>query len=194
MASGGTDMADRRRAWARALFGSTTVPERRRSWGEALDALALAFAEERRIGDFLGDPGVSQADKASLLSSALTVPDEVFSRFCSLLVEKDRAYLLPEIALIYRADLDKAEGTVRLEVEAARSVDHAILERIGAAWARMSGTTRAETRLRLNPGLIAGYRLRSGSVRIDYSVAGRLERLRRDLSAPMGRSPQGKES
>lgn len=187
-------MADRRRAWARALFDAAPDSARRRSYGEALDALAAGFAAEPRIRDFLRDPSVAKAAKAEFLASAIAAGDAVFPRFCALLVEKDRTGILPAIARIYRGDLDRSEGVVRLEVEAARAVDPAILDRIGAAWARSVGALRAETKLRVSGGLIAGYRLRSGSVRIDYSVAGRLERLRRDLSAPLGRGPQGKES
>jgi F0F1-type ATP synthase delta subunit len=61
------------------------------------------------------------------------------------------------------------------------------LERIAAAWTANSGASTTMATVRLNPALIAGYRLRAGSLRIDYSIAGRLERLRREFARPLAK-------
>jgi F-type H+-transporting ATPase subunit delta len=111
----------------------------------------------------------------------------VFARFCSLIVEKGRTHLLPQIARSYVAMRDLDEGIARLEVEAAREVDPAALDRIAKAWNAYSGALSTRTSVRLNSALIAGYRLRAGSLRIDYSIAGRLERIRRELAQPLGK-------
>jgi F-type H+-transporting ATPase subunit delta len=186
---------DRRRAWARALFLAAPDAASRASYAEALSALVAAIAAERRLGEFLSDPLIPKDTKASIIASSLGPSaggegpgPEVFGRFCSLIVEKGRAALLPEIARSYGEMVDSAEGTARLEVESAREVDAEALGRIAAAWNAYSGAKTTRTSVRLNPELIAGYRLRAGSLRIDYSVAGRLERLRRELAQPLGRA------
>jgi F-type H+-transporting ATPase subunit delta len=192
---------DRRRAWARALFLAAPDRASRSAFADALGALSSAIEGDPRIREFLADPSRDKRAKASLLRSALDAVTgdasgdasgeakgaAVFERFCSLVVDKGRAALLPQIARSYGAMRDADEGIVRLEVEAAREADPAALERIALAWSAYSGAKSTRTSLRVNPALIAGYRLRAGSLRIDYSVAGRLERLRRELARPLGK-------
>jgi F-type H+-transporting ATPase subunit delta len=191
---------DRRRAWARALFLAAPDRESRAAFADALDALSAAIETEARIREFLTDPSADKKAKASVLVSSLGIvagPTKgegarsegaaVFERFCALIVDKGRATLLPQIARSYGAMRDADEGIARLDVEAAREVDAAALERIARAWNAYTGATTTRTEVRINPALIAGYRLRAGSLRIDYSVAGRLERLRRELARPLGK-------
>lgn len=184
-------------------------------------ALALAReGGEGRLELYLEDPAVPAARKAELLSGALDAVNsagagdlepgargaveagafgtveagagEVFSRFLLLLARKGRLGLLREIAATYRRLEDEATGLVRLRVEAAREPAPGLLEAFAAAWAKASGARDCAAELRLEPELVAGYRLRSGSLRIDYSAKGRLERLRAALASaasPGGQSP-----
>lgn len=191
-------MPDRRRAWARALFLAAPDRESRAAYAEALEALSAAIDSDARFREFLIDPSAKKSAKASILASAMGIAAEsakgsgqaVFERFCALIVEKGRTHLLPQVARSYGAMRDADEGIARLEVEAAREVDPAALARIAQAWNSYSGVKTTRTRVRINPALIAGYRLRAGSLRIDYSIAGRLERLRRELARPLGKSSE----
>jgi ATP synthase F1 delta subunit len=193
---------DRRRAWARALFLAAPDGGARASFADALEALSAAIEGDARFREFLADPSAPKGAKATILSSAMELASggakgpgsaelssAVFERFCALIVDKGRTALLPEIARSYGAMRDADEGIARLEVEAAREVDQAALERIARAWNVYSGATSTRTTVRINSNLIAGYRLRAGSLRIDYSIAGRLERIRRELARPLGKSP-----
>ena len=184
-------MPDRRRAWARALALAAGDGGRRKVYADALDGIARALAEEKRVGDYLLDPAIPKPSKKDFLSSALGEKDEVFSRFCGLLVDKERSSLIPALAAVFRRIVDEEEGVSRLLVEAAREPDSATIGRIGEAWSRSTGARSTVSTVRILPELIAGYRLRSGSVRIDYSIAGRLERLKRRLVLPLGSGPRG---
>jgi F-type H+-transporting ATPase subunit delta len=185
---------DRRRAWARALFLAAPDRDARAAYDEALRALSAAIESEPQIHEFLLDPSGSKKAKASLIAASLDPAKgaagkaEVFGRFCSLIVEKDRSGLLPQIARSYGDMRDADEGIARLEVETAREVDEGALKRISAAWSSYTGAKTTQAVVRINPALIAGYRLRAGSLRIDYSIAGRLERLRRELAQPLEKS------
>jgi F-type H+-transporting ATPase subunit delta len=188
---------DRRRAWARALFLAALDRESRAAYADALAAISSTIAAEPRFREFLANPSVAKDAKASILASALAADDRghakgsgaaVFERFCALIVGKGRAALLPQIARAYGAMRDSDEGIARLEVEAAREVDPDALGRIAAAWTSYSGSRTTQAKVKVNSALIAGYRLRAGSLRIDYSIAGRLERLRRELARPLVKS------
>jgi F-type H+-transporting ATPase subunit delta len=183
---------DRRRAWARALYLAAPGGESRASWADALEGLRAALEGDRRIRNFLSDPSVPKAAKVKVLAAAAVPSDgsagaAAFERFCSLIVEKGRIPLLPQIARSYGEFRDSGEGIARLEVEAARAMADGALERIAAAWTAYSGAGTTVATVRLNPSLIAGYRLRAGSLRIDYSIAGRLERLRREFARPLAK-------
>lgn len=190
-------MPDRRRAWAHALFLAAPDRESRAVYASALEALSATIVSELRFREFLTDPSVAKGAKASVLVSALGAEASgpakgsgaaVFERFCALIVDKGRAALLPQIARAYGAMRDSDEGIARLEVEAAREVDPDALGRIAAAWTSYSGSRTTQAKVKVNSALIAGYRLRAGSLRIDYSIAGRLERLRRELARPLVKS------
>jgi F-type H+-transporting ATPase subunit delta len=192
-------VSDRRRAWARALYDAAPDAAGRAAFGDALDGIAQAMRADRGIHEFFDDPSAPRAQKRLLLEAALpasagaagTAAAEVFGRFCGLLADKGRIGLVPHIAPAYRAIRDADEGIARVEVEAARVMPAAALDRIARAWAAFSGARTATASSRVNPDLIAGYRLTAGSLRIDYSLAGRLERLRRELARPLGSTSGG---
>jgi F-type H+-transporting ATPase subunit delta len=188
---------DRRRAWARALYLAAPDGECASAYADSLDGLRSAVERDGRIRNFLSDPSIPKAAKASILIAAYGGAGRgaaVFERFCGLIVEKGRISLVPQIARSYGELRDADEGIARLDVEAARELADDTLRRIAAAWTVYAGVKTTRAQVRVNPALIAGYRLRAGSLRIDYSIAGRLERLRRELVRPFGKSsgmPEG---
>jgi F-type H+-transporting ATPase subunit delta len=182
---------DRRRAWAQALFLAAPDLESRAAFAEALEGLRLAVERDRPIRNFLSDPSVPKSAKVSVIAASLRATAvegaAAFERFCALVVEKGRTYLLPYVARSYCELRDADEGIARLDVEAAREMADEALRRVAGAWTIYSGARSTRATVRINTALIAGYRLRAGSLRIDYSIAGRLERLRRELARPLGR-------
>jgi ATP synthase F1 delta subunit len=187
-------VSDRRRAWARALYEAAPDAAARAAFGAALESLAAAMRSDPELHEFLVDPGVSREQKKALLEAALVSKpdpgpssgaDAIFSRFCGLLAAKHRIALIPQIARSYRAIRDADEKIARLEIESARELSTELVERIARAWAKFSGSKSTVATTKINPVLIAGYRLRSGSLCIDYSIAGRAERLRRELARPL---------
>jgi F-type H+-transporting ATPase subunit delta len=192
-------VSDRRRAWARALYDAAPDSEGRAAFGAALDGIAAAMRSDLGVHEFLEDPSAPRQRKRELLESALPARTAaggadgaaaVFGRFCGLLADKGRIGLIPHIARSYRAIRDADEGIARVEVESVREAAAETLERLARAWAAYAGAKSAVATGRVNSELIAGYRLTAGSLRIDYSLSGRLERLRRELARPLG-PPRG---
>lgn len=182
-------MPDRRRAWARALHDAASDAKLRSAYADALDGIATVMAQDERMGDYLRDPSIPKADKKQFLALALGAAgtsDRVFSRFCDLLVDKGRTSLIPALAAVFRRIVDAEDGISRLDIEAAREPEGSAVRRIEEAWTKSTASKKTVSTLHIKPELIAGYRLRAGSVQIDYSVAGRLERLRRQLARPLG--------
>ncbi len=183
-------MADSRRAWARALFAAGKDSSTRLLFGEALAGLARAMEGPGGFREGLEDPAVPKLKRLGLIEAALpasaSAPSrKVFGRFAELIVNKGRVALLPAISRSYGELADAEAGIARLDIEAARQPDAALIESLTKAWGAAGNGERVFARVRIQPDLIGGYRLRSGSVRYDYSIAGRIERLRRHLARPL---------
>ena len=185
-------MADSRRAWATALLRALPDEASRELAARALEgaAAALEGGSGSDVEAFFRDPAVPRNAKAEALASLYpSGGDEqarsVFSRYAALLVEKGRVPLVPAIAETFRAFLDKERGIVRLDISSARELGEATLARIAEAWKQSSGAAKVEVHASLDPALLGGFILRTGSVRYDWSTSGRFRRLGRELSRPL---------
>lgn len=173
-------MAVAHRTYARALFESAKEQDRVARTHEDLADFVAALDEVPELAALLENPEVDRAAKAGVLEELLAGGDELVRNFLLLLVEKGRIAELREIA----RELDSlvAAEERRLEVELTTAVELSDKEagEIVAQIERAAGR-KVEAARRVDPDLIGGLVLQIGSRRVDASVRGRLERLRRDL-------------
>lgn len=173
-------MAVAHRTYARALFESAKEQDRVARAHEDLADFVAALDEVPELAALLENPEVDRAAKAGVLEELLAGGDELVRNFLLLLVEKGRIAELREIA----RELDSlvAAEERRLEVELTTAVELSDKEagEIVAQIERAAGR-KVEAARRVDPDLIGGLVLQIGSRRVDASVRGRLERLRRDL-------------
>jgi len=146
-----------------------------------LQQLRDAFAEAPDLEAMLENPEVDSRVKADVLARVAAGSHETVVNFLRLIAGKGRASEIAEIV----AELDTlvaAEHRV-LDVELTTAHELSdeefgrILEQIETASGR---TVQAERKV--DPDLIGGIVLQAGSMRLDASVRGRLERLRHDLT------------
>jgi F-type H+-transporting ATPase subunit delta len=173
-------VAAAQRIYARALFAAAQDENRVDDVDRDLGAFAGALEESPELQAFLSNPQVEPAAKAEVLLQLAEGGDELVRNMLRVLAEKGRAH---EIAAVYdefRSLVDRARGRVAVELTTAKELSDAearsILEKIEKA----SGRTVEATR-HVDPSLIGGMILQAGSLRVDASVRGRLERLRREL-------------
>ena len=129
----------------------------------------------------LSNPEIESTTKGDVLAQIAAGADEEVVNFLRLIAEKGRAGELIEIAeeldtLVAREkqilDVELTTATELTDTEFGR-----ILGRIESASGRKVQATR-----KVDPDLIGGIVLQAGSMRLDASVRGRLERLRHDLT------------
>src|SRR6185437_5904284 len=101
--------------------------------------------------------------------------------FLLVLVDKNRAGKLDEIAREFERLAAAQEGVVHAELTTAVELSDADAKELLQQIERASGQKVVATR-RVDPDLIGGMVLQVGSQRLDSSVRGRLERLRRELA------------
>jgi F-type H+-transporting ATPase subunit delta len=170
------------RLYARALYEAAREHGRVDAVRGELAALAGALEETPELGAFLANPQLDPAAKAGVLEQVSEGADELVRNFLRLLAEKGRAGELAEVAAEFQALVDEAEGRVAVELTTAYELSDeeaaAIVRRIEGATGRTVEATRA-----VDPSLIGGIVLQAGSLRVDASVRGRLNRLRHELVA-----------
>lgn len=128
----------------------------------------------------LVNPQLDPEAKTSVLEELIGDADELFRNFLRLVTEKGRVGEIEHIAREFERLCAEEEGVlnvalttaVELSDEEARSIVRQIEEASGR---------RVEATREVDRDLVGGIVLQVGSMRIDASVRGRLERLRRDL-------------
>lgn len=166
------DLADRN-------GGAATMDQ----FAAALDEVAGLVQGDPRVRQFLETPRVTAADKKKVLQGALAGrAPQLFLRFVSVLVDKRRQTLLPEIAEAYRGLVDERMGRVRVEVAISHLPDEALQAEIGNALARRLGRTVIPT-FTVDPELLGGLVVKVGDEILDGSVRTRAARLRRAMMA-----------
>ena len=174
-------MAVAHRIYARALFEAAKGQNKVGEVHEELGDFADAAEQVPELHALLENPEIDPRAKQAALGELLAGGEELVRNFLLVLVEKGRASEVGEI----RRELDAlvAEEEHRLDVEltTAYELSDEEAKEILAQIERSSGRQVEATR-KVDPALIGGFVLQAGSLRVDASVRGRLERLRQDLA------------
>ena len=173
-------MAVAHRIYARALFDAAKHHDRLARVREDLADFVATVEEVPELRALLRDPVLDPKEKADALDSILGGVDDLVRNFLLLVAEKNRTAEIEEIA----RELDRlvAAEERRLEVELTTAFElsdedaKTIVSQIEKASGRDVDATRS-----VDPDLIGGLILQAGSMRVDASVRGRLNRLRQDL-------------
>ena len=173
-------MAAAHRIYAEALFGAAKDAGRLAPVHEALSDFAAAAAESPELGAVLRNPQLKSHAKAGILRDLAGDSEPLFTNFLQVAAEKGRAGEIEEIAKEFEQLIAAEEKRLTVELTTARELSEseadAILGEIEKAAGRKVDATR-----RVDPDLVGGIVLQAGSLRVDASVRGRLERLRTEL-------------
>jgi F-type H+-transporting ATPase subunit delta len=168
------------RIYARALFEAAQEQGRLAEVNRDLGDFAAAADAAPELRSLLTNPDIDPRARRAALEDVLGGADELVRNFVLLITEKGRASQVGEFhrELERLVAIEERRLTVELTTAFELSDDEAssILKTIEDA----SGRTVEATR-KVDPSLIGGVVLQAGSLRVDASVRGRLERLRHEL-------------
>ena len=168
------------RTYARALFDAAKENGRLAEVHNELSDFAAAVRDVPELRTVLRNPELDQQTKAGIVADLLGEADQLVRNFLRLAAEKGRIGEIEEIALEFDRLLAAEER--RLDVELTTAYDlsddeaSGILQQIEKASGR-----KVEASRKVDPNLIGGFVLQAGSMRVDASVRGRIERLRHEL-------------
>jgi F-type H+-transporting ATPase subunit delta len=173
-------MAVAHRMYARALYEAADEQGRVDVARDQLAELAAALETTPELEAFLANPQLDPAAKASVLDEVTTGADPVVRNFVRVVASKGRAAQLRAIAEEFETIVDREQGRLKVALTTAYELGDDEAKAIVSKIEQASGRTVEATRT-VDPGLIGGVILQAGSLRVDASVRGRLDRLRRDL-------------
>jgi F-type H+-transporting ATPase subunit delta len=169
------------RTYARALFGAAKDEGRVDQVRDELATFVEAVDDVPELRSLIRNPELDPPTKAATLDAVLEGADELIRNFVRVVTEKGRAGQLDEIAREYEALVAAEEKILTVELTTAYELSDdeasAIVKQIEDA----SGQ-RVEAARTVDPDLIGGLVLKAGSLEVDSSIRGRLDRLRRDLA------------
>jgi F-type H+-transporting ATPase subunit delta len=147
---------------------------------EELGDFAAAVSDVPELRAVLRNPQIDPRTKARILDDLLGDADELLRNFLRLTAEKGRIAGIEEIVREFERMVAAEERRLNVELTTAYELSDEeageIVEQIEQASGRKVEATRS-----VDPDLIGGMVLEAGSMRVDASVRGRLERLRREL-------------
>jgi F-type H+-transporting ATPase subunit delta len=173
-------MAVAHRMYAQALYAAAEGQGRVAVVRDQLAELARGLEALPELAAFLANPQLDPDSKAEVLAEVADDADPLVRNFLQLTATKGRAGELGQIAEEFEAIVDRAEGRITVELTTAFPLDDDEARAIVDSIERSSGRSVEATRS-VDANLIGGIVLQAGSLRVDASVRGRLERLRRDL-------------
>jgi F-type H+-transporting ATPase subunit delta len=147
---------------------------------EELEDFVASVREVPELRELLRNPQLDPRARAAALEGVLGDADELVRNFLLLTSEKGRSGQIEEIQREFERLAAAEERRLEVELTTAYELsdeeERRILEQIEQASGRKVEATR-----KVDPDLIGGVVLQAGSLRVDASVRGRLERLRHDL-------------
>jgi len=140
---------------------------------------AVNSADDLRT--LLSNPEIDSTTKADVLVRVARGADDEVINFLRLLAENGRAGELPEIVDELDTLVAADERILDVELTTATELSDQEFGRILGQIEQASGR-KVQASRKVDPDLIGGIVLQAGSMRLDASVRGRLERLRHDLT------------
>lgn len=174
-------MASAQRMYARALYEAAKDQDKLDAVREELGDFVEAQRQVPELRELLRNPQLDQRLKASALEELLGGDEELVRNFLLLLAEKNRAGEIDEIAREFDRLVAEAEGILDVELTTAVELSEEETREVIAQIEKASGR-KVEATQRVDPDLIGGLVLQAGSLRLDASVRGRLDRLRQELT------------
>ena len=162
------------RKYAKAIFEIAQEEGKLVEYGDELKAAREGIESVPQAMEFFSNPQVDPKQKKELSKDVY--------HFLLLLVDKHRFVLFPAIVDEYRALSNEARGILIADVTTATAASKKQQKAIADKLEQITGK-KVELRLHEDKSLIGGVVVKIGDRRIDGSVAGRLETMKRKLLA-----------
>jgi F-type H+-transporting ATPase subunit delta len=169
------------RRYATAIFQIAQEKNDYDKWQADLQKMSVAAADASFL-DVLENPRLALDVKAGFLKGILPGLSPLAVNLALLLVSRDNAGIIPQIAVEYTALLNEARGVASAEVITAVPLDNTDREKIRTQLSALTGAT-VEIKTEVDPGILGGVIARVGGKLLDGSTRTKLAALKRRLES-----------
>ena len=167
------------RRYAKALFSIGKEQGTYEAYNEALQAVAGLYGTTPEVADALTNPlypmDVREKVMAGIVDSIGV--DSVMGNFLKLLVEKQRAEILPEIAEAYKAMVDDEKNISHGSVISAVELSDELQAKVQTTLEKLTGK-KVELTTSVDPSIIGGIIAKVGDLVLDGSIKTQLAGLK----------------
>jgi F-type H+-transporting ATPase subunit delta len=168
--------------YAQAVFSLAKEKDTLDAWQSDL-ALLDNIVQDHQIVTYLTNPTITSDKKVNAIESSLNSNVQPETRnLVKMLIERDRAALIPEIREIFDDEVRAERGVAVATVTTADPLSDAERDLVRSKLESLTGKN-VELSLKVDPEIIGGIVIRIGDQVIDGSVRNKLERLRARLVA-----------
>jgi F-type H+-transporting ATPase subunit delta len=168
------------RTYARSLFEAAREAGRLAEVRRQLADFVETTHAVPELHAILRNPQLDRRAKMAAVDAVTGDSDPLVLNLLRLLIEKGRAGEIDEVGEEFERLAAREEGELSVELTTAFDLSEDEVRSIIGQIESASGRTVEATRS-VDPDLIGGIVLQAGSLRLDGSVRGRLERLEREL-------------
>ena len=170
------------RRYAKALFSLGKEKNKLESYNEALSAIADLYEEAPEVGDSLTNPlyPLEARQKVMEKIAKSVKADTILTTFLNLLLEKQRADALPDIAREIQIMVDKDQNISHGFVISAIDLDSDLQEKIQATLEKITGD-KVILETKVDPSVIGGIIAKVGDLVFDGSIKTQLTGLKESI-------------
>ncbi len=170
------------RRYAKALFSLAKEQGKVEEYSGTLNAIKGLMQQDATIGDGLTNPLYPLEARQKIMAkiAELAKADQILSRFLTLVVEKKRADILPDIAQELQIMVDKDANISHGLVISAIDLDESLKEKIQQTLEKMIGT-KVILDTRVDPSIIGGIIAKVGDLVLDGSIKTQLNGLKESI-------------
>ncbi len=170
------------RRYAKALFSLGKEQDNYEGYNEALAAIAALYEEVPEVGESLTNPlfPLEARQKVMAKIAESVKADKMLAAFLDLVVEKQRAGVLPDIAHEMQVMVDTAQNISHGRVISAIELDSSLKEKIQATLEKLTGN-KVILESEVDPTIIGGIIAKVGDLVFDGSIKTQLNGLKESI-------------
>jgi F-type H+-transporting ATPase subunit delta len=149
-----------------------------------LSGFGAAFAESAELRTFLAAPGVTREAKHAVIEqlAARMGASKIVRNFLFVMVDNQRAPLLPDILTAFQQVIRRRQGVAEAEVSSAMNLSEVQKAQLLRTLEHLTGK-KIQAKYALEPELLGGAVVRIGDTIYDGSLRSRLNEMRTRLTA-----------
>jgi F-type H+-transporting ATPase subunit delta len=142
------------------------------------------YSESAELRNFLTSPAVDRAGKHGVIEKLLarTGGSKIIRNFLFVVLDHQRAHILPEIIAAFQEVVRRRQGIAEAEISSAIELSAAQKAEFAFTLERLTGK-RVEAKYSLDAALLGGAVVRIGDTIYDGSLRNRLNEMRAELTA-----------